>query len=146
MHAAEALGSGKRLNRSLLEEISLLEGLGDDQYLVRWRDQEMIVAKRGRCEYLRCKAMCCSMLCLRGPWTSYLSGFAVRGLASPLVRIPCRFLDHDLTCRRWDSTDFPENCRNFPVPGDPMYLEVMERCAFFFELVRCNTTDEPLTS
>jgi hypothetical protein len=146
LSAHDHLTPGQVLDREFLEETKLLEGLGEDSFLVRWRDQELIVARVGRCEYLSCKAMCCSMLCLKGPWTSYIAGFADQGRASPLVRIPCRFLQADLTCLRWNLSDFPENCRSFPAPGDPMYLEVMEQCSFAFELVRRTTHSEDLTS
>ena len=142
----DELGPARLLSRSFLQETTLLEGLEDNRFLIRWREQELIVVREGRCEYLRCNALCCSMLCLRGPWTPYLAGFAIKGRASPLVRIPCRFLQEDLTCRRWKENEFPENCRNFPVPGDPMYLEVMEQCSFSFFLIRRNAGLDALTS
>jgi hypothetical protein len=137
---------GQLLDRHFLEEVTLLEMLEANRYLVHWRDRDLIVARHGRCEYRECKAMCCSMLCLKGPRTAYLSGFADQGIVSPVVPIHCRFLRQDLTCHRWDRPDFPENCGNFPVPGDPMYLEVMESCTFSFVLVRENVALDALTS
>jgi hypothetical protein len=140
------LKPGQLLDRPFLKEATLLEKLESNRYLIQWRDRDLIVVRHGRCEYRECRAMCCSMLCLKGPWTPYLSGFADQGIVSPVVPIPCRFLRQDLTCLRWKRPDFPENCGNFPVPGDPMYLEVMESCTFSFFLVRENIDIDALTS
>jgi hypothetical protein len=140
------LRTGERIDRSFMAGISLLETMLDGTYLVRWQEREFIVLRRGNCDYFPCKASCCSILCLRGPWTPYISGFAEQGLASPVVRIACRNLLQDWTCSRWNGAEYPENCQHFPTPGDPMYLEVMDRCSFHFEIVREHLVSEALTS
>jgi hypothetical protein len=138
--------TGIRLGRDFIAGVALLESLQDGTYLVRWGERELIVLRRGNCDYAPCNASCCSILCLRSPWTPYISGFAEKGLASPVVRIACRHLLHDMTCSRWNQAEYPENCKHFPTPGDPMYLEVMDRCSFHFEIVREHLASEALTS
>lgn len=106
------------------------------RYLVEHKERTFLLERYGKCEYQHCKAACCRMLCLNIEWNDYLAGFAEMGIRTPLIHRTCKHLAHDWTCLRWHSPHFPGACGNFPVPGDAVYLEVMDVCSFHFLLLR----------
>ncbi len=124
-----------RLGRSFLWDVKLLDKLDTDRFLIE-KDQEMyVIDKQGCCRPEYCQAACCQVFCLKSGFSDYLAGFTEKGIAGPLIPMRCKYLTEDLRCARWERTDFPTACREFPVPGDRMYLEVMDFCSFTFHLV-----------
>ena len=136
----------KRVSMEFLRSATPLENTSSSppQYLVEREERTFILERQGTCEYRKCKAICCRMLCLNLPWNEYLAGFAEKGIKAPLIYRTCRYLAKDWTCLRWNSQNFPSACANFPVPGDTMYLEVMDSCSFFFVYLREMTVDDPM--
>ncbi|MFW6324823.1 MAG: hypothetical protein ACOC0U_07145 [Desulfovibrionales bacterium] len=128
----EALPFAFMKNAKICERFSWEEQL----FLVEHQGREYLVRRRGECFPSSCGAACCSFFCLKGPWTRYLAGFAYQGRAAMYIRQKCRFLGGDYLCKRWRKPDYPENCLSFPVPGDLMYAEVMDRCSYWFTLER----------
>ena len=127
-----------RVSRNFLRSTSPLEktSASPPQYLVERENRIYLLERYGTCEYKRCKSICCRMLCLNLQWNDYLAGFAEMGIGAPLIYRACRHLAQDWTCLRWNTQHFPSACANFPVPGDVMYLEVMDVCSFFFVFLR----------
>lgn len=141
------LGFDESLSLNFLKSISPLERLptSPPRYLVEHRDRILILERRGTCDYDKCEASCCRMLCVNLDWNEYLAGFAEQGMNAQIIHRSCRYLlEDDWTCRRWDRRDFPRACINFPVPGDPLYLEVMEVCSFFFVFLQEIKIDGPM--
>ena len=136
----------KRVSRNFLKSATTFEKTSSspDQYLVEREERTFLLERHGTCEYERCKAICCRMLCLNLQWNEYLAGFAEMGIHAPLIYRTCRHLAQDWTCLRWNSQHFPHACANFPVPGDAMYLEVMDVCSFFFVFLREVKLDNPM--
>ena len=128
---------GTPLGRAFMWGVSLLEVFSEEEstYLVEQGGNEHLIRRMGECRPERCRSACCRMLCLSGMFSSYLEGFAEMGETAPVVRMHCKFLDADYLCLRWARHDFPKACSDFPSPGDKMYLEVMDTCSFFFEMV-----------
>ncbi len=149
-HLEEVLSSmrpsKKRVSRNFLRSATPLEKTSSSplQYLVEREERTFLLERHGTCEYERCKAVCCRMLCLNLQWNEYLAGFAEMGIRAPLIYRTCRYLALDWTCLRWSSQHFPRACANFPVPGDAMYLEVMDVCSFFFVFLREVKIDGPM--
>lgn len=139
-------GSNESLSLSFLKSISPLERLPASQprFLVELQGRTLILERRGSCDYKKCQANCCRMLCVNLDWNEYLAGFAEQGKVAPIIHRNCRYLENDWTCRRWGRWDFPQACSNFPVPGDPLYLEVMGACSFFFVLLKEIEIDDPM--
>ena len=136
----------KRVSRNFLKSATTFEKTSSSpaQYLVEREERTFLLERHGTCEYERCKAICCRMLCLNLQWNEYLAGFAEMGIHAPLIYRTCRHLAQDWTCLRWNSQHFPHACANFPVPGDAMYLEVMDVCSFFFVFLREVKLDNPM--
>ena len=134
------------VTRNFLKSATALEKIScsPPQYFVEIEERTFLLERHGTCEYERCKAICCRMLCLDIQWNEYLAGFAEMGICTPLIHRACRYLAQDWTCLRWSSQRFPRACANFPVPGDAMYLEVMDVCSFFFVLLREVRLDGPI--
>ncbi|MFW6357372.1 MAG: hypothetical protein ACOC0K_01425 [bacterium] len=129
--------AGEQLSREFLSEVRTLEEtIQVDEYVIEHHETRYLVQRKGFCDFLRCEAACCQMLCLKCKWNAYLEGFAVKGKHSPLIANPCKYLERDLSCSRWSGPDYPSICKSFPVPGDAMYLEVMDRCTFYFQMIR----------
>lgn len=136
----------RALSKEFLKSVTPLERISSTppQYLVEQEGRTFILERRGQCEYERCQAICCRMICLNFEWNEYLAGFAEKGAFVPFIYRTCRYLEGNFKCRRWNEFHFPRPCDNFPVPGDPMYLEVMETCAFSFVYIGEIKEDGPL--
>jgi hypothetical protein len=124
-----------RLGRSFLWDVKLLEKIDTDRFLVEKGKKMFVLGKQGCCRPEYCQAACCQVFCLKDGFSAYLEGFTKKGLAGPLIPMRCKYLSEDLWCARWEQSDFPTACREFPVPGDRMYLEVMDFCSFTFHLL-----------
>jgi len=126
------------LTRGFLQEVTTLERTSIDppRYLVDHRGRNFLLERKGACDFKACEANCCRMICLNLEWNDYLAGFAEKGTGAPLIYRTCRYLSPDFTCRRWGKGRLPRPCDNFPVPGDPMYLEVINVCSFSFVIVQ----------
>ncbi|MBG0776921.1 MAG: hypothetical protein H0S85_10880 [Desulfovibrionaceae bacterium] len=132
--------AGSPADRDFLRDAEMLELMADDLFLVRRADREYVLRRTGACDTERCRAACCAMICLHGDYSEYLEGFADRGAGSPVVRVRCRFLDAADRCSRWRAPNYPLACLLFPIPGDHLYLEVMDVCAFRF-IVEADVTN-----
>jgi len=91
--------SKKRVSRNFLRSATPLEKTSSAplQYLVEREERTFLLERHGTCEYERCKAICCRMLCLNLQWNEYLAGFAEMGIRAPLIYRTCRYLALDWT-------------------------------------------------
>lgn len=126
------------LGREFLLDVRVVEQACHDPvlFVVERKGKRYTLCRKGSCDFRACNAVCCRMLVLEGAFTPYLEGFAKKGRHAPIIPRTCRYLAEDCSCRRWNAPDFPTRCANFPVPGDALYLEVMDSCAFSFELAQ----------
>ena len=126
------------LSKNYLKSVTPLERIATSppQYLVEREGRTFVLERHGMCDYESCQAICCRMICFNLEWNEYLAGFAEKGTWIPYIYKTCRYLAENSMCLRWNEWHFPRRCDNFPVPGDPLYLEVMDLCSFWFVCLR----------
>ena len=140
---------------------------------VFWDSNEILfVIRTGKCEYNKCKNLCCKFCVLPYPH-EYWEGFAEKSKiqGALIMKKKCKFLKKCGECSKWGIENqneenlvngrsrvdgFPRACQQFPTPSDQVYYEVFYKCSFKFkvlhsvkrlgERIRKQTVEEMLRS
>ncbi len=97
------------------------------------------VIRTGFCDPNKCKSACCKfyMIARGSEYDDYTSGFFEKVESGNFIfKKNCKYLDIKKNkCKIWGTPQFPEVCKQFPHPSDPVYRHVINVCSFKFELV-----------
>ncbi len=115
-------------------------------FVIELKDKFIIVKRVGKCNWKKCKNACCK-ICSAGYIKDYSKGFfdGKDDFGKYIIRKSCNNLMKDGTCKLWkkritnyDSSlnkGFPLACKNFPMPGDSIYWNVINVCSFKFQII-----------
>ena len=97
--------------------------------------KEYLIKRTGKCDYKKCKAVCCRFICNIGSH-EYFDNFGKKGsCGNNLIKINCNQLCKNNTCKIFKSKKFPRACIQFPHCTDALYHEVIKKCSFKFEII-----------
>jgi hypothetical protein len=112
--------------------------------LVELKKEFVIVKRTGKCNYKKCKNACCKF-CSAAYLKDYSRGFFEKDVfGKEIVKIKCNNLNKNGTCKLWgkkSSKDsqtnkgFPLACKEFPIPQDSIYWNVLDVCSYKFEVL-----------
>ena len=100
---------------------------------------DMQLVRKGKCQPDKCNSACCKfyMVSKTGNTDDYIKGFidGQNKFGDHLIRKNCKHLDvKNNKCKVWGTDEFPEVCKQFPNPSDPVYKHVFDVCTFRFEM------------
>lgn len=143
-----------RLTSKDLSSIGDFGYLGNGVFVVSIDGKDYLIKRYGKCNPKTCNSACCKFTsnCIHfyndgNSNKLYLMNFGntkvSKNKLSVLRICKCHQLDRNGKCLLWNTKRFPDECKEFPHPHDGVYIEVSEKCTFYFcYLRRCYPIDE----
>ena len=149
----ETQESNKFLTREDIEEYTYIHRLDVDGYvyIIGFPKKFLIVKRIGKCDYKKCKNICCkffSLPCEHEYWEGF--GDFCKNSNRIIINKPCKFLDKNGICIKWGqkqgdidysksingrSKGFPRACEQFPLLMDRVFWRVMNECSFKYKII-----------
>lgn len=102
-------------------------------YVLVLKDRFLFVKRVGKCDYKKCKNICCKFM--HNINRPFFKGFGEDSEFGSMIKRRCKYLDKNGICKVWKTKRFPRACKQFPHPSDSHYWEVMDKCSFKFEIL-----------
>jgi len=108
--------------------------LKSKMYMLEFKDKYLVVRRIGKCDYKKCKSVCCKFFCISG--RKYNQGFGKKNeFGDTIVDVLCKNLSKDGKCLLFKTRKFPRACKQFPHSTDGVYKNIMDKCSFKFEIL-----------
>ena len=94
-----------------------------------------LIKRIGKCEYKKCKALCCKFICNGASW-GFVGNFGKKTkLDNMIIKIKCNNILKNNKCKLFNTDKFPKPCQHFPHPTDAHYQEIADKCFFKFKII-----------
>ena len=129
---------GDVVKKEFLVKAKYVKNLSYDPHLsiVKYRGKKYLIERIGKCDYKKCKNVCCKFFHL-GYCGSYALGFGKKNQTTKgvVIKKKCSRLGKNGKCSLFGKKRFPAACKQFPHPWDETYHVIYGKCSFRFKII-----------